>query len=168
MGISCVTISFYRPATVATAKVKRAFACIQPIKTHESVLPISQLTLGGGIPMCLHPSPWLDTTGLCSAEGHRELVLGPVAFGEVRSGSGKYRLFQQRDDGFAFTCCLGRRYGAFSGSREPSPDGSLAQRPQKWQDRRIIPDKTSGSIKDFLVRFEAANLIDLRELERLK
>jgi len=109
-----------------------------------------------------------DTINLFQCGSVAEILFDQRACGEVRSRPRIDRLFQQRDDGFAFTCCLGRRYGAFSGSREPSPDGSLAQRPQKWQDRRIIPDKTSGSIKDFLVRFEAANLIDLRELERLK
>jgi hypothetical protein len=55
-------------------------------------------------------------------------LLDPLVCGEARSAMGNYWLAKQRDDGFVFAGCLGRRYGAFSRSREPCPDRSLVQR----------------------------------------
>ena len=49
--------------------------------------------------------------------------------------------FEQRDDTVLHLLGLVRDHkAAFSGSWAPSPDRSLAQRPQQWQDRLLIPD----------------------------
>ena len=69
--------------------------------------------------MWLQPSPWPDTTELCSGDEPTEILVDGGADGEVRSETGKIRLFHQRDDGFASVGSCGTRYGAFSGSGEP-------------------------------------------------
>lgn len=71
--------------------------------------------------MSLQPSPWPDTTKLCSGEG-QEILIDGGAHGEVRSKTGIIALFQQRNDGFASVESSRTRYGAFSGSGEPYRD----------------------------------------------
>ncbi len=51
--------------------------------------------------MWLQPSPWLDTTALCSGDEVVEKTVDGGTEGEVRSETGKKKLFHQRDDGFA-------------------------------------------------------------------
>lgn len=43
---------------------------------------------------------------------------------------------------------VGAERATFSGSREPSPAPSLAPRPPKWRDRRIIPDELSDHSRE--------------------
>ncbi len=66
-------------------------------------------------------------------------MLDRHATGGVGSVKGKYRLFGQRDDGFASVESSRTRYGAFFGSGEPYRDPILGQTPLDWHDRRIIP-----------------------------
>jgi hypothetical protein len=82
--------------------------------------------------MWLQPSPW-PTLRLCSAEGHPRRLYLTGAFVEVPSRIRKYRLFQQRDDGFVSVgSCVGDHAGAFSVSGEPSFDRSPSPRPAQW------------------------------------
>ena len=64
-----------------------------------------------------------------------------VAWSEIRSETEKYRLFQQRDDGFASFGSCGDHTTALSVSGEPSLNGSPTPRPTKCQNHSIIPDK---------------------------
>ena len=60
--------------------------------------------------MSLQPSPWPDTTKLCSGEG-QEILIDGGAHGEVRSKTGIIALFQQRNDGFAYVRSRGTPRG---------------------------------------------------------
>jgi hypothetical protein len=66
-------------------------------------------------------------------------MLDGVVWSEVPSETGKYRLFQQRDDGFTSVGSCGRRYGGLFEVKATISHRSLAPRRAKWQERRIIP-----------------------------
>ena len=86
------------------------------------------IKVGGGMFILLQPSPWPDTTKLCSGEG-QEILIDGGAHGEVRSKTGIIALFQQRNDAFASVESSRTRNGAFSGSGEPYRDRIPRQTP---------------------------------------
>jgi hypothetical protein len=88
--------------------------------------------------MRLQPSPWLDTTALCSGKRLR-ILLDWGACGKVRSITGKYRLFSLQDDVLYLSGLVGGDTGTFSGSKEQCHDRAPTQTPPKRQDRGI-PD----------------------------
>lgn len=89
--------------------------------------------------MWLQPSRWPLTTKLFSGKYGEDILVDGGVYGEVRSETGKCRLFQQRGDGFAYVESSGTRYGAFSGSGEPSSDWILGEIAQDWLDCCMIP-----------------------------
>ncbi len=65
-----------------------------------------------------------------------------VAGSEVRSGTGKYRLFRQRDTAFASVGAFARRAAIFRVRRQRNyaGNGSSSYFPKEQRDHSIIPD----------------------------
>ncbi len=89
--------------------------------------------------MWLQPSLWLDTTGLCSAEGHRELVLDRERLARYAHKQVKAGFFANMMTALTLLGLVVGNTGPFQGPRVPPLIGKRFPKPPKSQDRHIVP-----------------------------